>query len=58
MIAATTETAMTTDAECGCRAGDTDLDRLIRRMSAHDAYGARPAAAFCLAEPADEGDDR
>ncbi len=49
---------MTTDAECGCRAGDTDLDRLICRMSAHDAYGARPAAAFCPAEPADEGDDR
>ena len=49
---------MYTHDHCVCHAEETDLDRLICRMSAHDAYGARPAAAFCVAEPADEGDDQ
>ena len=57
MIAATTETAMNAHSECGCRIEETDLDRLICRMSAHDAYGARPAATVCVVETVDDGDD-
>lgn len=45
-------------AEIQCCSRDTEIDRLICRIAAHDSYGASPAAGDCHDRAADDGDRR
>jgi len=52
------ETDMSELAEIQCCSSDTEIDRLICRMAAHDSYGASPAADPCDDRAPDDGDRR
>ncbi len=45
-------------AEIRCCSRDTEIDRLVCRMAAHDSYGANPAADDRGGRPGDDGDRR
>ncbi len=52
------DTDMSEPAEIQCCSRDTEIDRLVCRMAAHDSYGASPAAGDCDDRPTDDGDRR